>query len=182
MNELKGKGSFLIIFALLIAFILTGCFQKKLNIETGLRYLKEENYDEAIEIFNFLIGYSNLEEEKIISKNALGWIYFLEDNFFNALLYFNECSDYPHAKIGRVLTFSKTGCLSEALDLANSVTSENFPIEYLPNPLYEEEFLKLLLFISIQEDEKNQIQKYLNLINDDDFKENVEFFIGENYE
>ena len=182
MNRIKGKVSFLIIFALLIVLILTGCFQKELNIEKGLNYLREGNLERAKEIFNFIINYSNVEEDKTISKNSLGWIYFLEDNFFNALLYFNECSEYPHAKIGKILVFSKTGSINEALYLAEGVTSDYFPVEYLPDTLYEEEFIKLLLFLSIKEGEEEEIKKYLNLIDDDSFKENVELFIGDNHE
>ncbi len=182
MNRIKGKVSFLIIFALLIVLILTGCFQKELNIEKGLNYLREGNLERAKEIFNFIINYSNVEEDKTISKNSLGWIYFLEDNFFNALLYFNECSEYPHAKIGKILVFSKTGSINEALYLAEGVTSDYFPVEYLPDTLYEEEFIKLLLFLSIKEGEEEDIKKYLNLIDDDSFKENVELFIGDNHE
>ncbi|MFO7883049.1 MAG: hypothetical protein R6U52_10995 [Kosmotogaceae bacterium] len=172
-----------ITFALLImiaVFTLVSCVPSYKPLEKGFDNLEEDNIDEAIDNFNFIIkGVLSSPEKKILAYEGRGWAYYLKGMIDEAEADFRNAGDSSKAKTGLSLIYLCKNNLNDSLDTGMFILDEQNEIivEYLQDPLTKQEFLKTLALSALLID-SNKYDDIISEINDENFIARVETMKG----
>lgn len=168
-----------VILALLImiaVFALVSCVPSYKPLEKGFNKLSTNNIDEAIDNFNYVIDGSFIsDEKKSLAYEGRGWAYYLKGMNEKAEKDFLMASDSSEAKIGLSLVHLCENNLNESLNIGLFILEKQNKtiVDYLPDPLTRQEFLKTLALSSLLID-SNNFSDILDEIEDEGFRERIE--------
>ncbi|AKI97070.1 tetratricopeptide repeat protein [Kosmotoga pacifica] len=150
----KRYGQIILLFFL--AFFLQACIPSAADrLQEGFNHLKAGEITSAREAFISAANFSSNATTKALAREGLGWCYYLEGNFPFAETYFSQAvatsPDKKEVLAGLSLTKAKIGKLSESVNNGLFIlsTTDDILVDYLPDPLEREEFLKFLTVVSL---------------------------------
>ena len=166
-------------FALLLiiaVFTLVSCVPSYKPLDKGFDSLKENNIEEAIDNFSYIIeGLFSGPEKKAGAYEGRGWAYYLKGMNDKAEADFLKAGDSIEAKTGLSLVYLSMEKLNDSINTGIFILDEQNEIivDYLPDPLTKQEFIKTLALSSLLID-SNHYSDIINEINDANFIDRIE--------
>jgi len=166
-------------FALLLiiaVFALVSCPSSYRPLEKGFDKLSTNNIDEAIDNFSYVIDGPLINpEKKLIAYEGRGWAYYLKGMINKAEEDFQRAGDSKEKKAGLSLVYMSKNELNDSLSTGLFVLNEQEEkiVDYIPDPLTRQEFLKTLAFSSLLIDSAHYTD-IINEIDDENFIDLIE--------
>ncbi|OAA31446.1 hypothetical protein AT15_08100 [Kosmotoga arenicorallina S304] len=164
-----------IILLFFIGFFLQACVPSIPDrVQTGFEHLKSGEVSLAKEEFNKVLNLSYNPMKKALASEGLGWCYYLEQNFTLARFYFSQAKEtYPTKKeilSGLALAQTQLGEFSSSVDIGLFLLSsaDDVLVDYLPDTLYKEELLKVLVLAALISS-SSYYEDFKALVSDADF-------------
>ncbi len=166
----------LALLIMIAVFALVSCVPSYKPLEKGFDKLSVNNIDEAIDNFSYVIdGFFISNEKKSLAYEGRGWAYYLKGMNEKAEEDFLMASDSSEAKTGLSLVYLCENNLNESLNIGLFILEKQNEtiVDYLPDPLTRQEFLKTLALSSLLT-ESNNFSDILYEIEDEDFRKRIE--------
>jgi hypothetical protein len=170
-------------FALLLiiaVFTLVSCAPSYKSLGKGFDSLTADSLDEAIDNFNYVIdSLPSSSKKKSLAYEGRGWAYYLKGMNNKAEADFLKAGDSIEAKTGLSLVYLCTKNPNASLDTGIFILDEQYEdeqneiVDYLPDPLTKQEFLKTLALSSLLIN-SNQYSDIINEIDDAIFIDRIE--------
>ncbi len=166
-------------FALLLiiaVFTLVSCAPSYKSLGKGFDSLTADNPDEAIDNFNYVIdSLPSSSKKKSLAYEGRGWAYYLKGMNDKAEADFLKAGDSIEAKTGLSLVYLSMEKLNDSINTGIFILDEQNEIivDYLPDPLTKQEFIKTLALSSLLID-SNHYSDIINEINDANFIDRIE--------
>jgi tetratricopeptide (TPR) repeat protein len=166
-------------FALLLiiaVFTLVSCAPSYKSLGKGFDSLTADNPDEAIDNFNYVIdSLPSSSKKKSLAYEGRGWAYYLKGMNDKAEADFLKAGDSIEAKTGLSLVYLSMEKLNDSINTGIFILDEQNEIivDYLPDPLTRQEFIKTLALSSLLIDSIHY-SDIINEINDANFIDRIE--------
>lgn len=166
-------------FALLLiiaVFTLVSCAPSYKSLGKGFDSLSADNPDEAIDNFNYVIdSLPSSSKKKSLAYEGRGWAYYLKGMNDKAEADFLKAGDSIEAKTGLSLVYLSMEKLNDSINTGIFILDEQNEIivDYLPDPLTRQEFIKTLALSSLLIDSIHY-SDIINEINDANFIDRIE--------
>ncbi|MEA2066375.1 MAG: hypothetical protein U9O65_04685 [Thermotogota bacterium] len=165
-----------ILLLIIAVFALVSCVPSYKPLDKGFDSLKENNIEEAIDSFSYIIeGLFSGPEKKASAYEGRGWAYYLKGMNDKAEEDFIKANDSIEKKAGLSLVYLSMGKLNDSINMGLFVLDEQneMVVDYIPDPLSKQELLKTLALSSLLTD-SNQYGDIINEIDDENFIDRID--------